>query len=348
MAISFRTGQRLFFFTLLAATTLFFLWMVRDYLFPVFWAIVFALLLHPTYQWLQKNLRNDVLAALSAMLFALLIVILPISWLGSQVAREAYALYQSIALNGGLSAFTLPGPLLEMLATFGFEPGEVSANIAAWAETASAWIFSEALSISGATFSVVLKTFIMLYLLFFILRDGEKLGAYIMRYLPLGDDKERALFARFATTTRAVMKGTIVVALAQGAVGGIVFWMAGIDNPVLWGAVMAFLSVIPAVGPILVWLPAGLILLATGSFVPALIVLIGGGVVISSIDNFLRPVLLGRETKMPDALILISILGGISVFGIAGVVIGPVVSALVITVWDIFAEEFRAELSAHG
>src|SRR3989344_3412217 len=320
MAISFRTGQRLFFFTLLAATTLFFLWMVRDYLFPVFWAIVFALL----------------------------IVILPISWLGSQVAREAYALYQSIALNGGLSAFTLPGPLLEMLATFGFEPGEVSANIAAWAETASAWIFSEALSISGATFSVVLKTFIMLYLLFFILRDGEKLGAYIMRYLPLGDDKERALFARFATTTRAVMKGTIVVALAQGAVGGIIFWIAGIDNPVLWGAVMAFLSVIPAVGPILVWLPAGIILLATGSFVPALIVLIGGGVVISSIDNFLRHVLLGRETKMPDALILISILGGISVFGIAGVVIGPVVSALVITVWDIFAEELSADLPAHG
>ncbi|MCR4314042.1 MAG: AI-2E family transporter, partial [Candidatus Uhrbacteria bacterium] len=119
-------------------------------------------------------------------------------------------------------------------------------------------------------------------------------------------------------------------------------------NPILWGAVMAFVSVIPAVGPFLVWLPAGLFLLAIGSLVPALIVLIGGAVVISSVDNILRPILVGRDTQMPDALVFISILGGISVFGLTGVIIGPVIAALVLTIWDLFAEEFSTELTAQG
>jgi len=348
MSISFSTGQRLFFFALLAATTLFFLWMVREYLFPIFWAIVFALLLYPAYRRLKHQLKNATLAAALVMLFALVIVVVSIVWLGAQIAQEAYALYLTLAGSGGFASFTLPPVLLETLETFGFSPAEVSANISAWAETASAWVLSEALSMSSATFTVVLKTFIMLYLLFFILRDGEKIGHAIMRYLPLGDDRERALFSRFAGTTRAVVKGTVVVALAQGVAGGILFWIAGVPNPVLWGAVMAFLSVIPAVGSFLVWLPAGLYLLAVGSLVPALIVLIGGAVVISSLDNFLRPILVGRDTNMPDALILISILGGISVFGIAGVVIGPVVSAVALTAWQLFAEDFSAELSAHG
>jgi len=348
MSISFSTGQRLFFFALLAATTLFFIWMVREYIFPIFWAIVFALLLYPAYRRLKHELKNATLAAVLVLLFALLIVVISIAWLGTQLAQEAYALYLALAENGGLTSFALPPVLLHALETFGFSSAEITANISAWAETASAWILSEALSMSGATFTVVLKTFIMLYLLFFILRDGESIGHAVMKYLPLGDDRERALFSRFAGTTRAVVKGTVVVALAQGVAGGILFWIAGVPNPVLWGAVMALLSVIPAVGSFLVWLPAGLYLLAVGSLVPALIVLIGGAVVISSLDNFLRPVLVGRDTNMPDALILISILGGISVFGIAGVVIGPVVSAVVLTAWQLFAEDFSAELTAQG
>jgi len=348
MSISFSTGQRLFFFALLAGTTLFFIWMVREYLFPIFWAIVFALLLYPAYRRLKHELKNATLAAVLVLLFALLIVVISIAWLGTQIAQEAYALYLTLAGSGGLTSFALPPVLLETLETFGFSSAEITANISAWAETASAWILSEALSMSGATFTVALKTFIMLYLLFFILRDGESIGHAVMKYLPLGDDRERALFSRFAGTTRAVVKGTVVVALAQGVAGGILFWIAGVPNPVLWGAVMAFLSVIPAVGSFLVWLPAGLYLLAVGSLVPALIVLIGGAVVISSLDNFLRPILVGRDTNMPDALILISILGGISVFGIAGVVIGPVVSAVALTAWQLFAEDFSAELSAHG
>ena len=347
MGISFGAGQRLFFFGLLVVVTFFFLWMIRGFIFPIFWAVVFALLLHPAYLWFCKRIGKETLSALLVMLAALLLIVLPIAWLGTQIGQEAFAFYRSLAESGGFQ-ISIPAPALDSLASLGVDVVELKANLAGWAQTAISWIISESLMLGSATFNIVLKTLLMLYLLFFFLRDGELLGHYIMRRLPLGDRKEKALFQRFATTTRAIMKGTVFSAVAQGIVGGIIFAIAGIENATLWGAVMALLAIIPAVGPGLVWLPAGLILIGTGSLVPALIVLIGGAAVVSPLDNLLRPMLVGRETEMPDALILLSILGGIGAFGIAGVIVGPVVAALAMAVWDIFAEEYEAELSAQG
>lgn len=347
MDISFSAGQRLFFFGLLIAVSLFFLWMIKGFLFPIFWAIVFALLLHPGYTWLHKRFDHKTLSVLLVMLAALMLVVLPIAWLGTQIAQEAFAFYRSLAESGGLQ-LSVPDPALDLLSSLGVNVAELKASLASWAQTASGWVISESLTLGSATFNVVLKTLLMFYLLFFFLRDGERLGAYIMRRLPLGDRKERALFQRFATTTRAIMKGTVFSAVAQGVVGGIIFAIAGVENATLWGAMMAFMAIIPAVGPGLVWVPAGLILLGTGSLVPALVVLIGGAAVVSPLDNIIRPMLVGREISMPDALILISILGGIGAFGIAGVIVGPVVAALAMAVWDIFAEEYEAQLTAQG
>lgn len=348
MNLSFSTGQRLLFFALLAIATILFVWIVRGFLFPIFWAIVFALLLYPAYQALRARIKNDTLAALFVMLGALLLVIVPLSWLGTQVAQEAFALYRAASQSGIPGSFALPDVFLDTLSLFGTNVEELQANLASWTQAASAWIISEALAISSATFNAILKTFLMLYLLFFFLRDGERLGRYVMRRLPLGDHKEWALFERFASTTRAILKGTVLSAVAQGSVGSIIFALAGIENAILWGAVMAFLSIVPVLGPPLVWLPAGLYLLATGSLIPALIVLVGGAVLVNPLDNVLKPMLVGREISLPDPLILIAILGGIGVFGVAGVVIGPVTAALMLAVWDIFAEEYEMELSAHG
>lgn len=348
MAISFGAGQRLFFFALLAAVTLFFLWMIKGFLFPIFWAIVFALLLHPGYRWLHKRAGNKTLSALLVILAALILVVLPVAWLGTQIAHEAFGFYRSAAESGVLDTLAVPEPALEMISSLGVNVTELQASVSAWVQTASGWIISESLTIGSATFGVILKTLLMLYLLFFFLRDGERIGAYIMKRLPLGDRKEQALFDRFASTTRAIIKGTVFSAFAQGILGGIIFAIAGIENATLWGAVMALMAIIPAVGPGLIWVPAGLFLLVTGSFVPALVVLIGGAAVVSPVDNLLRPMLAGREAQMPDALILLSILGGIGAFGIAGVIVGPVLAALAMAVWDIFAEEYEAELSAQG
>jgi predicted PurR-regulated permease PerM len=189
---------------------------------------------------------------------------------------------------------------------------------------------------------------LMLYVLFFLLKDGERLGIYLMKIFPLGNEKEKMLFHSFTSTTRAMIKGTVVVSLIQGLIGAILFFIAGVPSPILWGTLMALLALIPAIGPGLAWIPVGIILLLSGDILGAIIVLGGGAGIISLVDNILRPILVGRDTEMPDALILLSIFGGLATFGLAGIVIGPVIAALFISIWNLFSHEYEVELRERG
>jgi predicted PurR-regulated permease PerM len=162
----------------------------------------------------------------------------------------------------------------------------------------------------------------------------------LVKALPLGDERERKLFTKFAEVTRATVKGNIVVAIVQGTLGGIIFALLGIPGALLWGVVMAFLSLIPAVGASLVWLPVSIYLYATGSWIAATILVGYGAIVIGLADNVLRPILVGRDTKLPDYLVLFSTLGGMSLFGITGFVLGPLIAALFLVFWNIFMTEF--------
>jgi predicted PurR-regulated permease PerM len=200
-----------------------------------------------------------------------------------------------------------------------------------------------ALNIGQNTLDFIFSLFVALYLLFFLLRDGAKLTVRISNAVPLPTDQQHELFARFATVIRATVKGNILVAVAQGALGGIIFWFLEIKAALLWGAVMAVLSLLPAIGAALVWLPAGLYLLVTGAFWQGAVLLAFGALVISSVDNLLRPVLVGADTKMPDYLILVSTLGGLAIFGINGLVIGPVIAALFIASWDLFTAQRHSQ-----
>jgi predicted PurR-regulated permease PerM len=155
--------------------------------------------------------------------------------------------------------------------------------------------------------------------------------------VPLSADRQRALFAKFAVVVRATVKGNIVVALLQGALGGLIFWLLGIHAPLLWGVLMAFLSLLPAVGAGLVWAPVALYFLATGAVWQGVVLIAYGVLVIGLVDNLLRPILVGKDTKMPDYVVLISTLGGIAVFGLNGFVIGPLIAAMFIAAWDLFA-----------
>ena len=188
----------------------------------------------------------------------------------------------------------------------------------------------------------------MLYFLFYLFRDGERIVERIIRALPLGDRRERRLFSKFADVARATVKGTLVVAAVQGAIGGLLFWALGIDAAVFWGVVMAVLSLVPAIGSALVWVPAAVILAASGEPGRAAILVAGGVLVIGLVDNLLRPILVGRDTEMPDYLVLIATLGGIAVFGLSGFVLGPVVAALFLVVWDMVIEEYGAYDDAAG
>jgi predicted PurR-regulated permease PerM len=183
----------------------------------------------------------------------------------------------------------------------------------------------------------------MLYMLFFLLRDGASLSRSIREAVPLEAGIKRDLSDKFVTVIRATVKGNVVVALLQGALGGLIFWMLGIHAPVLWGTLMAFLSLLPAVGAALVWGPVAIYFLVTGAIWQGLVLIAFGVLVIGLVDNILRPVLVGKDTKMPDYVVLVSTLGGMALFGLNGFVIGPVVAAMFIAAWDLFAKARQAE-----
>jgi predicted PurR-regulated permease PerM len=196
---------------------------------------------------------------------------------------------------------------------------------------------ARALTLGQSTFELVVALFVMLYLLFFLLRDGDVLSRHIRAAIPLQPGRQRNLAARFATVIRATIKGNLVVALVQGALGWLIFLILGVGAPVLLGVLIALLSLLPAVGAPVVWAPVAIYLFATGQVWQAVTLAAFGALVIGSADNILRPILVGKDTKLPDYVVLISTLGGIAVFGVNGFVIGPVIAALFVAVWEIFS-----------
>ena len=199
------------------------------------------------------------------------------------------------------------------------------------------FVAGKALNIGQDTFGFIVDLCIVLYLLFFLLRDGDDLARRIRTAIPLYPDQQRELFSSFTTVIRATVKGNVVVAIVQGALGGLIFWFLDIRAPVLWGVVMAFLSLLPAVGCALVWLPVAIYFLVTGATWQGIVLIAYGVLVIGLVDNILRPILVGKDTKMPDYVVLISTLGGMAIFGINGFVIGPVIAAMFMAVWEILA-----------
>jgi len=316
----------------------------------IFWAVAFAVVLFPFFAYLRREMKSGSLAALITIPITLALVFIPLYALGLQVAQEASSLYQRTAgnQNAYVSAVQNAPFVSDTLSLFGISTTDLTERGLAALREAISWIANEAFSIGAATFSILIQTVVMLYLLFFFLRDGELISQHIRKLLPLGDKREQVLFGRFISTTRAIFKGTVVVALLQGFVGGILFWIAGIPNATLWGSIMAITALIPAIGPAIVWLPAGIILLFMGNVWEGVFVLAGGAVIISLIDNLLRPLLVGRDTQMPDPLILVAMLGGLATFGLGGLIIGPVVAAFFLALWNIFGTEYKEELAERG
>jgi predicted PurR-regulated permease PerM len=202
----------------------------------------------------------------------------------------------------------------------------------------SQYFASQALNIGQSTFDFIINLGIMLYLLFFLFKDGEALSQRVKNAIPLRPELRDDLMEKFTVVIRATVKGGILVALAQGALGGLIFWILGINAALLWAVLMAFLSLLPAVGAGLVWMPVALYLLATGSVVQGVILIAYGFLVIGLVDNILRPMLVGKDTKLPDYLVLIATLGGIDALGLNGFVVGPVIAAMFVAGWAIFAQ----------
>lgn len=347
-----RSLQNAFFLSLLLLTTVAFFGLIQAFLQPIFWAAVLATIFHPLYEWCEQKLwdRSN-LASVATIIIILVVVIAPLAFTGNAVASEASTLYDRIAA-GELDPQYIVAWIerhvpvaTDLLAQVGLNPNELRAELSTAAVNASRYLATEAVDLGQNAIRIGGLTFLMLYLLFFFLRDGTAILDVIVGAAPIGDARERHLLNKFAEVSRATLKGTLVIGLVQGGLGGLLFWLLGINAAVLWGVVMGILSLLPAVGAAAVWVPAAAILIFTGEAVKGIILLVGGSVLIGLADNVLRPLLVGRDTQMPDYVILVSTLGGLSVFGLSGVVIGPVIAALFLAIWEMFVEEYSGAAS---
>ena len=339
----------------LAAVSVAFTYLMLPFFAVILWACIIALVFYPMHaKILSRVSERENLAALITLLLCIVIAITPALFLFSSFIKQGTAVYQqlesgqikpSLWLEQIRTAFPQIDQLLQMI---GLDISTLKQKLGALSVEAGKVMAGNALSIGQNTLAWLASLGLMLYLTFFMLRDGAKLIPILIRALPLGDEREHLLMQKFAEVTRATIKGSLVVAMVQGALGGFIFWALDIPGPVLWGVVMTVLSLIPIVGASLIWLPVGLYLLATGATTDGIILIAFGAIVIGLVDNILRPILVGRDTKMPDYLILLSTLGGFSVFGMTGFVLGPLIAALFLTFWEIFTREFNVLNTDHS
>jgi predicted PurR-regulated permease PerM len=318
----------------LAGVSAAFLLIVWPFYGAVFWATVLAVLFTPLYRRTLRWMRHrPTIAALVTVLLVVSIVILPLTAIGALLAQEAastYAPIQAGELNFGryfeqmLEA--LPTWMVNLLhASRLIDPGAMRERLSGSLLRISELVAGQALAIGQNTLDFVVSLAIMLYLLFFLLRDGERLSARIKAAIPLRAEQMRDVLDTFGVVIRATIKGNVLIALVQGVLGGLMFWFLNIHAAALWGVVMGVLSLLPAVGTALVWVPVAIYLLLTGATWQGIVLIAYGALVIGSVDNVLRPIVVGKDTKMPDYVVLVSTLGGLAVFGPNGFVIGPVI-----------------------
>ena len=322
----------------------------------VLWAVFIAIVFWPLHQRVQERMirRRPSLAALFTLLLIVLIVILPLAMVSASVVEQSSVLYQKIR-SGELQPAQFLQRALDGLPSWAqgvlqrFDLIDVPAMQRRLTEVltrSSQVITAGVLGVGQVTLDFLVSFFIMLYVLFFLLRDGAALSARIAVAVPLQPAQTHMMLGQFVTVVRATVKGNIVVALIQGALGGLAFWVLGLPGPALWGALMALLSLLPAVGAALVWLPVALYYLFTGQLLAGLGLTAWGVLVIGLVDNVLRPTLVGRDTRMPDYLVLVATVGGIALFGLNGFVIGPVIAAMFLVSWNLLTAVRQQEANS--
>ena len=333
--------------TLVSAAFFLVLWQFYG---AILWAIAVTVVFRPVERRILARVgghRNT--AALLTLLLIVAIVIVPAILITLSLIEEAssvYARLQSGEMNPatflrGVHA-TLPWWVTGLLERFGMNDlGAIRDQLSTGVTGRIQAVATQALNIGQGALSVMISLGVMLYLTYFLLRDGPTLTRRIGEAVPLPADVRELLYTKFLTVMRATMKGSFVVAVAQGTLGGLIFWGLGIHAPILWGVLMAFLSLLPAVGAGFVWVPVALYLLATGAMWQAVVLVLCGIFVIGLIDNILRPLLVGKDTRMPDFIVLISTLGGIVLFGFHGVILGPLIAAMFIAAWHIMTDQRR-------
>jgi predicted PurR-regulated permease PerM len=323
-----------------------FLSMIHQFLMAIFLAGLFSALARPVFRRLKvifKGHRH--FASVTTLLLMIVVVLIPLLLLIGVVVAQAIDVGQAVTpwikenleQPDKISEYLQHLPFYDQLLPYREVILEKAGKIVG---TISKWIVGGLSQATLGTANFLFMSLVFLYTMYFFQMDGDRLIRKILYYLPLNSDDENLMLDKFTSVTRATIKGTMLIGVLQGGLAGGAFAVAGLDNAVFWGTVMAVLSIIPSVGSALVWIPAGIILIAHGETAAGVGLLVFCGVVVGSLDNVLRPILVGKDTKMHELMIFFSTLGGIMMFGITGIFIGPLIASLFVTIWELYGLAF--------
>lgn len=345
----FDFSQYFLLFALLGILALFVI-VIKGFIVPIIVAAVFCTLFHPLYRRMVKLMRGSAgwSAALTCLIL-LLVLLIPLYLLVNIVINQAVDFYESVGpsleelfTSGSLAPESITShPLYRQ---FKLDQVDWQATIKEGVTLISSYAGKVINATSRGTFAFLSSLIITLFTMFYFFRDGDQIVRKLLSYLPLTDDYKEQITDRFSSISRATIKGTFILGIIQGTLGGLTLWIFGFKAVVMWGMVMVILSLLPMVGAYLVLVPAALYEIAMGHSGAGIAILVISMVVISNVDNLLRPRLVGKDAGMHDLMVFFSTLGGIGFFGIMGFIVGPVVASLLITLLDIYTMEFHRQI----
>lgn len=324
-----------------------FISMIRGFLIAIIMAALFTDLLNPIYKKIRKWLKGHKSpAAMLTTLIFILIILIPLAGLTLVLVEQAISASKSVIpiVNQLIADPTSVMAKVESIPIVSkiFPDHEKLVTVIGNIVKALGNIVVVGLTgFSTGTAGFIFSLFIFLFTLYYFLIYGKEYLERLLYYLPLKNEDEKLLLSRFSRVTKATLKGTLLIGLIQGGLGALGMAMTGIPNVVFWGVIMVVFSVIPALGPALIWIPASLFLILQGNTWSGIILILWGAIVIGNIDNLLRPKLVGKDAQMPDLMILFGTLGGLSMFGMIGVIIGPIIAGLFLTLWEIFGQAYK-------
>jgi predicted PurR-regulated permease PerM len=337
--------ERVLALTLIAATAIVFYLcylIISPFLSALAWALALAVLAHPLHRWIARRIKRPNLAAALSVLIVSLVIVGPSAFVVHQLASEIARAVHVITNNTETGRWRVIvernpslGPALDWI--------EQHVDLRSEVRQMADAITSRIPSFLTGSAQALAELLITLFVLFYLFRDKQRVLGAVRHVLPLSDTEAEEMFLRISDTIYATIYGTVVVALVQGILGGLMFWWLGLPTPMLWGTVMALLAIVPVLGAFVVWVPAAIFLALEGNWGKALVLTAWGGIVIALIDNLLYPILVGTKLRLHTVPVFIAIIGGLAVFGAVGVILGPVVFAVTLGLIDVWRRR-----TAHG
>lgn len=342
---------RFFFIVVLLAVTALVIVIVWRFIMPALLAAITSALFYTVYRRLELRLSRAGVAALLTVLFVIVVFVVPLGSFGYLAVDTVLGFVEGVREGTGTmrqevqdlvdTVVTLP-----IFRRLDLDAPSLVQSIVSGLNLADSQLLSGVGSAVQSVGRTALNVFIYVYSLFFFFRDGPSMLARVFQRVPMRERDKDVLLDKFVTVTRATIKGTIIIGIFQGAIGGLVMFLLGFPGAVVWGVLLFFLAAIPNFGAILIWLPAAVYLFITGAFVRGLLMVLLAGGLLASVDYLLRPRLMQEDIRVHQLLVLFSVFGGLIVFGVFGLILGPIVMAVFVKMWEIYSDLFQREIEA--